>query len=449
MSGPKVFYVVTREELLARCEAQLRLLDAAIAEWKRTCELNGAGSAKEIDDVAARRSALRGLLSAERFAELQKQVAAEISFLRADAQHRLERAAAAAAEARQARRRTERTARMLLEALERSGRTVPDDVRRGLQSAGEQAPAAISAAFGLLSANPAGGGTTERQRELASRLGRDEKRRTLEEWVAAQPALPGEEAGLRIDRHLAELSALGIDTQPFEVRASVAAAEGPPRQALLADSLLVDLARAIKEGRERASRLADLRQRAAELSTYESSKARALRERVAAALLAEDAASAPDLIRHADAMVAEELHVLAAAARRRAVLQGLASLGYEVNEGMATAWVQGGRVVLRKAANPHYGVELSGGTQSDRLQVRAVGFGSPQMARNAARDRDIETAWCGEFEKLQALLAGSGGRLEIETALPPGAVPIKLVSDPSGRDEAVTDAPTLRNFPSR
>ena len=56
------------------------------------------------------------------------------------------------------------------------------------------------------------------------------------------------------------------------------AAEGPPRQALLADSLLVDLARAIKEGRERASRLADLRQRAAELSAYKSSKARALRE---------------------------------------------------------------------------------------------------------------------------------------------------------------------------
>jgi hypothetical protein len=33
MSGPKVFYVVTREELIARSEAQLKLLDAAIAEW--------------------------------------------------------------------------------------------------------------------------------------------------------------------------------------------------------------------------------------------------------------------------------------------------------------------------------------------------------------------------------------------------------------------------------
>jgi hypothetical protein len=449
MSGPKVFYIVTRGELIARGEAQLRLLDAAIAEWKRTCERSGAGSAKEMDDVAARRSALRGILSDERFAELQKQVTAEISFLRADTRDRLERAAAAGAEVRQARRRTERTARMLLEALERSGRTVPDEVRRGLQSGGEQAPAAITAAFGLLSASPAGGGATERQRELASRLGRDEKRRTLAEWVAAQPASAGEETGLRIDRHLAELSALGIDARPFEVRASVVAAEGPPRQVLLADSLLVDLAHAIKEGRERAARLADLRQRAAELSGYESSEARALVARLAVALSAEDAASAPDLIRQADVLIAQELNVLAAGARRRAVLQGLASLGYGVNEGMATAWVEGGRVVLRKAANPDYGVELSGGMQSDRLQVRAVGFGVPQMARNAARDRDMETVWCGEFEKLQALVASSGGSVDLETALPAGAVPIKVVSDPTGRNETAADAPTLRNFPSR
>jgi hypothetical protein len=272
MSGPKVFHVVTREELVARCEVHLRLLDAAIAEWKGTCERNGPASAKEMDGVEARRNALRRMLSDGRFAELQKQVPAEISFLRADARDRLERAAAAGAEARQARRRAERTACMLLEALERSGRTVPDDVRRGLQSGGDQAPAAITAAFGLLSGNPAGSGSTERQRELASRLRDDEKHATLAEWMAAQSVPPGEESGLRIDRHLAELSALGIDARPFEVRASAIAAEQPPRQALLADSLLVDLAHAIKEGRERVARLADLRQRVAELSGYESSK---------------------------------------------------------------------------------------------------------------------------------------------------------------------------------
>src|SRR3954470_13989065 len=42
MSGPKVFNVVTREELIARCEADLRRLDSTIAEWTQTCERAGA-----------------------------------------------------------------------------------------------------------------------------------------------------------------------------------------------------------------------------------------------------------------------------------------------------------------------------------------------------------------------------------------------------------------------
>jgi len=40
------------------------------------------------------------------------------------------------------------------------------------------------------------------------------------------------------------------------------------------------------------------------------------------------------------------------------VLEGLASLGYEVGDG--DRLVQNGQIVLRKAANPGYGVELSG-----------------------------------------------------------------------------------------
>jgi hypothetical protein len=100
-----------------------------------------------------------------------------------------------------------------------------------------------------------------------------------------------------------------------------------------------------------------------------------LRDRVEKAVAVEDASSAPALIAAADTLVEGELTALAADARHRAVLKGLAGLGYEVNEGMATALVQGGHVVLRKAADPDYGVELGGGTKSDQLQVRADAFG--------------------------------------------------------------------------
>jgi hypothetical protein len=440
MSGPKVFHVVTREELVARCEAHLRRLDAAIAEWTRACERNGATDAKFVEAVAVRRDALRRMLTEGRFTEIQKQVPAEISFLRSDAQTRVERAAASAAQAMQNRRRTALTVRMLLEALEKSGREIPVDLRRDFASP-ETAERAIAQAFALLSPARGGGAATDRQRELASKLGRDEKRATLAEWLAGQPAAAERDSDLRIDRHLAELTTLGGDPSPFAARATAIASEPLSRQALLADSLLVELARAVKEGRERSARLAELRERAAELALHDSAGARPLRGRIEAAIAAEDTSSAPALIAEADALVEEELSALAADARRRAVLQGLASLGYEVNEGMATAWVQGGHVVLRKAVNPDYGVELGGGTKSNRLQVRAVAFGDAQSPRNASRDRDMEGVWCSEFQRLRTLVSASGGGLEIEQALPVGAAPLKLVEDPTRRhatDEVIT-----------
>ena len=125
--------------------------------------------------------------------------------------------------------------------------------------------------------------------------------------------------------------------------------------------------------------------------------------------------------------------------------EGLASLGYEVSEGMATAWVTGGRVVLRKAANPGYGVELSGGSQSDVLQVRAVGIGNPAEARDTGRDRDMETIWCGEFERLQSLVAKAGGNLSIESARPVGQYPLKVVAD-LGHSQVHDDVATTRHL---
>jgi hypothetical protein len=379
------------------------------------------------------------------FPNLQKQVRTEISFLRADAQARIERAAAAAAQVMLNRRRIAHTGRMLLEGLGKQGNSVPDDLRRDLESTESTAnpEAAIARGFALLTPVAAKGVPTTRQLDLASRLGRDEKRVTLADWLASQSSFTESDSNLRIDRHLAELSTLDADPSPFAARAAAIAREPPPRQALLADSLLVDLAHAVKEERARSARLADLRERAAELAHHGSAVALALRGRIEAAIAAKDGSSAPALTAEADALAQEDLRALAADARRRAVLQGLASLGYEVSEGMATAWVQGGQVVLRKAANPDYGVELAGGTKSERLQVRAVAFGGAQSPRNVSRDRDMEAVWCSEFKQLGTMLSKSGGGIEIERALPVGATPLKLVEDPKRGEEADDGKTTL------
>jgi hypothetical protein len=446
MSGPKVVRVVTREEVIAACQGQLARLEAAIAEWTRTCERVHALDEPAAVAVAERLSALRRMLAEDRFAELQKQVPVEIAFLQSDGEARRARAAAAAAQALQQRRRMGITARMLLEELTHSGRTIPEDLQRDLRAADSQEKA-IERALALLA--PAGGGTaapSERQRELAASLGGGERVMTLSEWLAAHPVEGQGDVDLKIDCHLAELGVLGVDASGFAGRAAALLDEPRARQGLLADSLLVELAQAVKEARARAAQLAALRQCAAELAQHDSTEARDLAGRMEAAARAGEVSSADALVGQASALIRERLHVQAAEARRRAVLEGLASLGYEVTEGMATAWVQRGQVVLKKASRPGYGVELAGGTKSDRVQVRAVAFASTSALRDTTRDRDIETLWCSELEHLQRAVADTGGGIEIERALAAGATPLKVVEDVGVSAASDEDVPVTRTL---
>lgn len=63
--------------------------------------------------------------------------------------------------------------------------------------------------------------------------------------------------------------------------------------------------------------------------------------------------------------------------RQQVILQGLASLGYEVRHGMDTQWAKDGRLVLRNPSTPGYGIELA------RMQVRAFKLTSE---KNQQRD---------------------------------------------------------------
>lgn len=433
MSGPKVFHVVTREELVARCEALLGRLEATIDEWARACERSSIAGPADFEAVKARRDAFRKMLDDDRFGELQKHLPAEISFLRSDAETRMEKAAAEAARAAQNRRRAHRAAHSLLEALDKANKTIPEDLRRRLTNPGatDDLDAAISQAFTILTPKPAAAEITERQRELASSLGRDEKRATLADWLASQPIAEDRESELRIDRYLAELQTFGVDTTAYLARATAIAGEPPTRQALLADSLLLDLAQAVKLGRQHSTLAANLRERGSALSRYTSTASHTLRARIERALAQEFDDSATALVAEADALIESHVREIAMESRRRAVLQGLSSLGYEVNEGMITAWVNDGRVVLRKAANPDYGVEVGGGAKSDNLQVRVVTFGDGASPRNTSRDRDMETTWCSEFDRLRGMISKAGGDLKIEHALPVGATPVKMVESKS------------------
>lgn len=439
MSGPKAFRIVTRAEIISICRRSLARLDAAIEFWTSTCKRNGTIDQSDIDRVIARREEIHRMLDSDRFTDLQKQVIAEISYLSADAERRAEMAAQFEAKRKGDQRRAKSAAQALLAKFEASHIDIPEELRRELTTPAasvESLNKAVGKGLMLLQPTDRSEGVTERQRALADRLGAGHRRITLEEWSSQQTGASDDQALLKVDELLGELAGLGIDPSPFSARITAIEAEPRVRQALVADSLLLDLSSAIRTGRERARLERDLSERQAELSEMKSAEAAALRAEIEHAI-AKAGSNDQELVKRADFLIESEVRSMAAEERRRAVLEGLASLGYEVSEGMMTAWVSGGKIVLRKPANPAYGLELLAGSQTDVMQVRAVGIGNPAEARDAGRDRDMETIWCGEFERLQSLIAKAGGNVAIESARPVGQYPLKVVTDLAAHPENI------------
>lgn len=449
MSGPKAFRIVTRAEIIAICRRDLARLDAAVDCWMLSGTRNGTIGQNDIEKVAARREELRRLLAADRFVELQKQVASEIAFLQADSERRIQKATEAAARANRDLRRSKFAAEALLQRLQALKIEIPADVRAelgGSSVTSDRLEAAMAKALLLFPSPEAHGSVTERQRELAAKLGTGERRDTLQEWISRQPQQTEDPCLAQVDTFLGELRGLGIDAGAFAARVGALETEPPSRRPLVADSLLLDLANAVKDGRARLRLGNELRKRLAELSAIKSPEASSLLAEVDAALRLPQKNDAEELVKRADKLIEGEFKTMAAAERRRAVLEGLASLGYEVSEGMATAWVDKGQVVLRKAANPGYGVELSGG--ADLLQVRAVGIGGSAEARDTSRDRDMEEIWCGEFDRLKTLVAKAGGNIALESARPVGQLPLKVVVDPNARHEIEHIGQSTKSLPS-
>ena len=272
---------------------------------------------------------------------------------------------------------------------------------------------------------------------------------TLADWIAGQPAPPSDPVLERFEGRLTELSLLsdGDAVGSFESRLEAAVApSAEARRSLLLDSLDLDLSAALVAARKRQNVTQDLRLTLAELTLLHASAAQAIADR----------AERPDpdavrLLAEAEAALARTRDALAAKARRAAVLQSLAGLGYEVREGLATAWVDEARVVLRKAAQSDYGIEISGDPAGARMQMRVVAFGDEAGTADPKRDQDAETQWCGDVAVLQSSLAAAGGGLVIERALAVGATPVKRVAAPAealsraarGRARTANSAPHI------
>ena len=107
------------------------------------------------------------------------------------------------------------------------------------------------------------------------------------------------------------------------------------------------------------------------------------------------------------------------------MLQGLADLGYEVNENLETAWVEQGSLVVAKNEKESYGIELVGNETLDRCQVRVVGSDN----RDPNEDKAAEETWCEDFAAMREAVSMNGSEISIQKALLPGQSAIKAYSD--------------------
>lgn len=432
MSGPKVVRIVTREEIIALCNGLLQRLQHAAERWQRQAQRVGALDQAELAATQARHARLQALLAEDRFSELQRAVPVEIEFLQRDLREREAQAIERATQQRQQGRQIQQSASAVINALHASGESVDSSVLDNLAQLARDpqrsdADRVLAQGLAQLAKPAAAPALSQAQRALAEQLKGPEITPSYAQWLAAHsPDTVRDQRLQRIDRHIVELQLLQGDevAQPFV--AALQRAEAQPSTALRnlqLDSLVIELAastRAFEQRRQHLEHLQDLAGELQELATEQT----ALLEQIAGCHAGSGLASLDALTAQAQTALDAHAQALAAQARREAVLQGLASLGYEVREGMSTAWAEAGQVVLRKPATPGYGVEVGGSADTGRLQVRAVAL---TRERDTTRDRDIETLWCGDFTRLQALLEDQGDALLIERALAVGEVPLKEV----------------------
>ncbi len=429
MSGPKVVRIVTRQELIEICEGQIAGLAAALQRWQRVGHRNDVVDETDVQEARERLSAIRTLLANDKFAEVQKQIPAEVAFLATDIERRIAKAADAAALERKNKRRAASLAQSLKQALIAKGIAVPPVLDAPGKHAPEELAKGITAAFALLAPESRTAGLSERQKDLAAYLGGGEDRQTLAEWITAEPGTPTAQAVAACERIVDELRALDQRAaSAFDERlAAIQEENREGRQGLLIDSLVLDVSAARKDAVIRAGLAITLEGIAAELTNLAEPVATAKAVEIGS-LLNQEAKTADLLgILQRSLQILDEARTRNANAHRRTVLlSGLARMGYEVRQEMETAWVRDGKIILRDRASATYGVEI-GGNLDGMVQMRTVAFDRPGAVRDGKDDVKAEESFCDAFAALSADLAADGGGISVVRAVGVGVMPVKSV----------------------
>jgi hypothetical protein len=433
MSGPKVVDIqAIRRQQRRECDTQLRELRSDLRRYIKECEAGGKAATEANDHADALLERLQQMRDGERFSAMTKEVTVQRHFYRAEAdrleQNRIE---SRAVTMRREYALQETANQLQVELANLTDSEARDSALAALGSvSGPDALAkAISQALAL---------TSEVRRESHSNS-RVSKIRELAAQFEDPDAIPtptrtpkanadADETRLtRCWALLAEVESTGHNIDPWWRKAREALNAPSLERPMLVDSLVIEMTSHLRDNRLRAEATRAVESAMIELDEVRQSPERtAWTAKLTAALQVEtEAAVAMQLVAAAREWLQAETKREDARAQRDAVLRALAEQGYEVRDGMATAWVEEGRVIIQKPNETIYGLELSAPPTGTAFQVRVVATGNE--GRTTQRDKEVEQTWCTAFDKVQSSLRKEGFETRLSHASDAGVVPIKTV----------------------
>ena len=240
-----------------------------------------------------------------------------------------------------------------------------------------------------------------------------------------------DKSSVEIDKLLAQLAAVPDSfLQTARNKAEEIPAENDPvRRRVLAEALMIECSARLKQLRE-AARRREQAQRLIDSAAHLNDPAvNAVVDELRRMFAADPVTDLePVRLRLQTAIQAAEA-LREREYKRRALIDSLKELGYETNEVLQTAFVKEGRLVLRRADEDEYAVQMVANPDLNQLQTALVRYAdnSEMTEQQKRRDREREETWCADHARLCEMMAGRGLETQFKMQIKPGEHPVKVV----------------------
>lgn len=266
--------------------------------------------------------------------------------------------------------------------------------------------------------------------------------RSLADWVATKRAResgvgPGSEAMRRRVTEAFERAAALDDRALWEVLMKneaefVRLARSGADESVLA-AQVASMESALMSASDRAGVQRELRAWIDRAAPFRGAEVDQMRSEIRRLLKSDEEFAMAPLRERMDAVLSRAERLREHEARRQAVLESLRELGYTPKEGMQTALVKGGRLLMQKGDQEEYAVEVVADAALDRIQTSMVRFaeGTAMSQERKLRDREEEERWCGDHARLRQKLEDRGWESRFVMQRPPGEHPVRVIVDES------------------